>query len=292
MLEAIIQGAIQGLTEFLPISSSGHLSLFQYFTGQGGKTGQMFTVLLHMGTLLAVCLAFYKTILGIFAEFGLMIADMFRGRFHFRDMQPRRRMLFLLIVSLVPMALSLPLLGLYSRVSSDNDIIVEGVCFIITSILLFAGDRCVKGRKTAKDMKYRDAATIGVMQALAPFPGISRSGSTISVGLMTGLERKFAVAFSFIMGIPPVLAANLMELKDIGAGSEAVPLPVMLVGIGVAMVVGLLAIKIVSWLVSSEKFGVFAWYTMILGVLTVGLGVFEILTGHMLQGIFATLLGT
>lgn len=283
---AVIQGVVQGLTEFLPISSSGHLALLQYFTGQNGESGIMFTIFLHMGTLLAVLLAFYKTIWGMTVELGHLFRDLFELRFNLREVAkrstPNRRMLLLVIVSLLPMFFSLYLMKYVNQVSADNDIIVEGGCFIVTSILLFIADSCVKGNKTAADMKYREAVIVGVFQSVAPFPGISRSGSTISAGLMCGLDREFAVAFSFIMGIPPIVAANILELKD-ATGSFDIPFTTVLIGMAAALAFGLLAIRLVRWLVAAEKFKVFAWYTLILGVLTVGIGIFETLTGHMLQ---------
>lgn len=283
--DAIIQGIIQGLTEFLPISSSGHLSLVQYFTGQNGSSGILFSILLHMGTLLAVFLAFYKTIFALVVEFFMMIADVFRGRFSLKDANPHRRMILLLIVSLLPMALSFFLLDTFNKIATDDSIVAEGVCFLITSVLLFISDACTKCYKTAQNMKYRDAVAIGVTQALAPFPGISRSGSTISVGLMMGLDRKFAVAFSFIMGIPTILGANIMELSDAAKEGVSIPVPVLLIGIVTALLVGLLAIKMVNWLVTSDKFKYFAWYTLILGLLTIGVGIFENASGHVIRDI-------
>lgn len=280
---AALQGIVQGLTEFLPVSSSGHLSLIQYFTGQGGESGILFTVLLHLGTLLAVFLAFYKTILRLIAEVFLMIADLFRGRFSLRNANPYRRMVLLLVVSLLPMAVSVLFLDQFDRVSSDNDIVVEGICFLVTSFLLFGSDRCVKGHKKAKDMRFRDAVAVGAMQAVAPMPGLSRSGSTISMGLFMGLDRKFAVSFSFIMGIPTVLGANLLELKDVAAEGMPVPVPALVVGLLCALVFGVLAIRLVNWLVVSDKFKYFAWYTLILGIVVVALGIYEQAGGHALQ---------
>lgn len=291
---AVLQGILQGLTEFLPVSSSGHLSLFQYFTGQSGSAGMTFSIFLHMGTLLAVLIAFYKTIISLFVEFFGLIRDLIKTKFAvrevFQNLNPQRRMIMLLIVSLIPMALSLYLMKYYNAVASDNDIIVEGCCFVITSILLFLGDNCYKGEKTAADMKYRDAVAIGLAQSVAPFPGISRSGSTISVGLLAGLDREFAVAFSFIMGIPPILASNIMEFSDASAVWEVIPTSLILIGIGVSLVVGLLAIQMVKWLVRSESFKIFAWYTLVLGVLVIGVGIFERLTDHMIQDLVMSLL--
>lgn len=291
ILNAIIQGIIQGLTEFLPVSSSGHLSLLQYFTGMSGETGILFTVLLHLGTLLAVVIAFFDTIKELAVELFRMLADLFRGRFMVRGAPPARRMITLLIVSLLPMVVSFLLLDIFDMVSADNDIIVEGICFLFTSLLLFASDRCVKGRKDARDMKYRDALVIGGFQAIAPFPGISRSGSTIAAGLFTGLDRKFAVRFSFIMGIPTILGANLLQLKDIGSEGLGFSWPVLAAGLAASLVFGLLAIKMVNWLVTSDKFRYFAWYTLVLGILTTGAGIFELLSGNALQSLVMSAIG-
>lgn len=294
---AIIQGILQGLTEFLPISSSGHLSLFQYFTGQSGESGIMFTIFLHMGTLLAVFIAFYKTIFEMLKEFVGIFRELFKSKFQpaemkliFTQASPMRRMIFLLFVSLIPMIGSLYFVDFFGRVAADNDIIIEGGCFLLTSILLFLADNCVKGHKTAGDMKYRDAVAIGTIQAIAPIPGLSRSGSTISIGLMAGLEREFAVAFSFIMGIPPVLGANLMEFKNVSADGPAIPTTMILLGMASALVFGLLAIGMVKWLVKSERFRIFAYYTLILGSLTIAIGIFERLTDHMLQEMILSLM--
>lgn len=288
--EAIIQGIVQGLSEFLPISSSGHLSLLQYLFGINGEAAASFSVLLHFGTLVAVFAAFYKTIWKLIAAFFGLIGDIFRGKFSWKNAEPEKRMVLLLIVSCVPLLAFYFLSDFYNSLSADNDIVVEGCCFLLTSLLLFVSDRCVKGTKTAKDMTVRDALTVGVVQGIAPLPGLSRSGSTISTGLLCGLTREYAVSFSFIMGIPPVLAANLLEVKDLvkdGAGSAMAEIGVLsaVLGIVVAAVVGFLSIKMVRWLVKKDKFTVFAWYTLILGTFTVIVGIIDHLVGHHVIGL-------
>ncbi len=288
--EAIVQGIVQGLSEFLPISSSGHLSLLQYLFGINGEAAASFSVLLHFGTLVAVFAAFYKTIWKLIAAFFGLIGDIFRGKFSWKNAEPEKRMVLLLIVSCVPLLAFYFLSDFYNSLSADNDIVVEGCCFLLTSLLLFVSDRCVKGTKTAKDMTVRDALTVGVVQGIAPLPGLSRSGSTISTGLLCGLTREYAVSFSFIMGIPPVLAANLLEVKDLvkdGAGSAMAEIGVLsaVLGIVVAAVVGFLSIKMVRWLVKKDKFTVFAWYTLILGIFTVVVGIIDHLVGHHVIGL-------
>ena len=171
-ISAIIQGTIQGIAEFLPISSSGHLSIFQYFTGQSGESGALFSVILHLGTLIAVVIAFWDTILKLIVEFFYMLADMVTLRFRFKNFTQERAMIIMLFVSLLPLALTFVLKDFFEQFSSDSDVIVEGVCLMLTGTMLFLADRCVKGRKTARDMRYKDAVLIGLAQAvLAPFPG-------------------------------------------------------------------------------------------------------------------------
>lgn len=181
-----LQGILQGLTEFLPVSSSGHLSLYQYFTGINSESSVTFSVMLHLGTLLAVIIAFWPTVWQLLKEFFLLFADLFRGRLFKQPATPYRRMLYLLILSCVPLLLVLPLQDLITSVSADNDILVEGICFLITSALLFLADRAPRGHRDASTMKGKHALAIGVAQLFATLPGISRSGSTIRWGSCAG----------------------------------------------------------------------------------------------------------
>lgn len=285
IFEALIQGVVQGLSEFLPISSSGHLSLLQYFFGISGEASASYSILLHFGTLIAVFAAFYKTIWSLIIEFFHMVKDIFTGKFSLKNASPERRMILLLIVAELPLLVFYFISDFYNSLSADSDIIVEGCCFLLTSILLFISDRVVKGKKTAADMNYKDALIIGTVQGIAPLPGLSRSGSTISTGLMCGLTREYAVSFSFIMGIPPVLMANILEIKDIftaevdGAIAPLEPIQ-SVIGILVAAVVGFASIKMVNYLVKKDKFTIFAWYTLFLGLATVTLGIIDIVIGH------------
>ena len=283
MLEAHIQGLIQGLTEFLPVSSSGHLSLFQYFTGRSSESSLSFSVMLHFGTLIAVFIAFWPTILGLIREFFAMAGEIARGKFSLRHLNGRRRMILLLLLSILPLFIMFFLKDLVAGFSTDNGIMVEGFCFLFTGCLLWMADRCAKGHKKAGTMAPRDALAMGVAQTLATMPGISRSGSTLTAGLLCGLDRSYAVAFSFIMGIPAVLGANILDLADAVKAQEPLFSLPLLVGVAVAALSGLAAIKLVSYLVASDKLRIFAWYTLTLGSLTVLLGAVERLAGHPLQ---------
>ena len=283
-LSAILQGILQGLTEFLPVSSSGHLSLYQYFTGISSEGSVTFSVMLHMGTLLAVIIAFRKTIWELLKEFIGIFADLFRGRLFRGPVSPQRRMLYLLMLSCVPLLLVLPVQDFIKSISADNDIIIEGICFLITATLLTMADRCRKGNKKAGNMTVKDSVVIGFAQCVATLPGISRSGSTISAGLLRGLDRGYAVSYSFILGLPAVLAAGLLDLKDVvSGGGMDIAWGTALIGMLFAAVFGLLAIGLVKWLIKSDKFRIFAVYTLIIGVLTLGIGIVEKVTGNAIQ---------
>ena len=233
ILSAILQGILQGLTEFLPVSSSGHLSLYQYFTGINSESSVTFSVMLHLGTLLAVIIAFWPTVWQLLKEFFLLFADLFRGRLFKQPATPYRRMLYLLILSCVPLLLVLPLQELITSVSADNDILVEGICFLITSALLFLADRAPRGHRDASTMKGKHALAIGVAQLFATLPGISRSGSTISVGQLCGLERSYAVSYSFILGLPAVLAAGILDLHDAATAGIGIEWGTAIIGMAV-----------------------------------------------------------
>lgn len=291
LTQSIIQGIIQGLTEFLPVSSSGHLSVFQYFTGINGESGALFSIILHLGTLIAVIAAFWGDIWELIVEFFAMMGDIFARRFSLKKANPRRRMILLLLVSLLPLFAVVGFKDIMEAPSRDNSIVLEGVCFLITSAMLFLGDSVYQGHIKADRMSFRAAAAIGVVQAIAPLPGISRSGSTLSTGLVLGLDKAFAVSFSFIMGIPAVCGALLLESVDIIGGNFDIPLPQVIAGLVCSIVFGLLAIKMVRWLVASNKLRWFGIYMLIIGVITVGIGVYDTFNAHAIQNFTMSLFG-
>jgi len=286
VLLAILQGIIQGLTEFLPISSSGHLSLFQHFTGQSGEGALFFTVMLHLGTLFAVMLVYFKTLMEMIAEFFRMIWDIITGKFRYKEAGETRKMVIMIILSLVPLLAAYLLKDVFTALAEDNDILVEGVCFLFTGSMLFIADRCVKGKKTALKMKTTDALAIGFFQGVAGLPGVSRSGSTISSGILCGLTTDFAVQFSFIMGIPVMLVTSAMEMRDALKSDIVIDAIPLLAGIVTSFVVGLGAIKLIKWLVKSGRFAIFAYYTLTLGMLVIIVGIIELIIGANIVTLF------
>ena len=276
IFDAVIQGIIQGLTEFLPVSSSGHLSLYQHFTGNSGEAAGIYSILLHLGTLLAVAIAFWKELWDMIKEFLSMAKEIVTGKFDKNNMTGSRRLIFLFIISLLPLCFFYFISDFYNSLSTDNDIVVEGLCFLLTAALLIVSGKCVKkGGTTAENMSWKQALGMGIMQGIAPLPGLSRSGSTISTGLILGVSREQAVAFSFIMGVPAVLAANILEVPAAISGEIEINWLAAIIGMLVSLVAGIAAIKTVKLLVKNDKFTKFAWYLVPLGIIITGIGIFE-----------------
>ena len=264
IFDAIIQAIIQGLTEFLPVSSSGHLKLYQAITGQSVEEGTFLLVILHLGTLVAVCIAFWDTIWALIKEFFALVKDIFTGKFKWKAMNPERRMLIMLFISLVLLVPFYLIKDVFENISLP----VLALCFLFTSVELFFASRKRNTKKTAGDITVKDAVVIGLFQCAALFPGVSRSGSTISGGLFSGLEKETAVKYSFILGIPAILGGCLVELKDLIGGQIEVNLAAAAIGFVVAAVVGILAINLVRWLIRSDNFIVFSIYTFIIACVT------------------------
>ena len=272
LLSSILLGLIQGLTEFLPISSSGHLAIAAHFMGQAGigEPPPFFDVLLHLGTLVAVFVAYWKDIREMVVELIDGIRDLARGTTP-NPIPPARRLILLIIVATLPLFAVLPVKDLVEGLSG-NIYFVAGA-LVVTGFLLFASDRVRKGRKTEKSATLRDVFLVGVAQAIATCPGISRSGTTITAGCFVGFDRKFAVRFSFLMSIPAVLGANILTLKDaITEGGIVVSdIPVYLVGVAVAAVVGYACIRLLKMIADKGKFGWFAYYCWAAGLIVLAL---------------------
>lgn len=274
-ITSVLMGILQGVAEFLPISSSGHLALFQHFFGAENyeETQMFFTVLLHLGTLLSVFVYYWRDVLDLIREFFLGIKDIFS---HSQERKPTpppaRRLVLLIIVATLPLFLILPVKDAVE--AAMNNAAFVSVALLATGFILFYSDRMAKGRKTAKNATLLDAVLVGLAQALGTLPGISRSGTTISAGLLRGFDRTFAVRFSFLMSMPAVLGANILTLKDVieTGAIQLELLPVYLVGMVTAAVVGWLAIRLVNLLASKGKFGAFAWYCWIVGAASLAAG--------------------
>ncbi len=281
-ITVIIQAIVQGLTEFLPVSSSGHLSVLQHITGIDGEAAVILSIVLHLGTLVAVFVAFWGTIWGMIKEFFLTIGDIFTGKFSWKNMNGTRRMMFMVIFAtliLVPVYL---FEEFFTGRQGDGDIVFEGVAFLFTAMLLFLSDKCSNGIKQGEDMKLRDGLTVGLFQCVALFPGVSRSGTTTAAGLFCGLDKQTAVTFAFILGIPAILGGSVLELGDAFASDMQLDWLALGIGFVISAVVGFLAIKMVSWLLKKDRFKIFGVYTLILGLACIAGGLWEHITGNTL----------
>ncbi len=265
IIQAIILGIIQGLTEFLPISSSAHLVLVPFFFNWKLPTEQVFAfdVLVQMGTLVAVIIFFWKDLWNIIRAWVMAII---KGK-PFADAQAR--MGWYLILATIPAGI----LGLLIKdvvEAAFNSALAVGIFLLITAGLLTLGEKLGKRTRTEKDFNWKDALWMGMAQAMSIFPGISRSGSTITGGMLRNLQRPTAARFSFLMSIPVMLAAGGLSVLDLaempGLGSFILP---MVIGFIAAGVVGYLSIRWLLGYLTRHSFYAFAIYCAVLGALTI-----------------------
>lgn len=267
-------GIVQGLSEFLPISSSGHLVIIDrlFHFGSEAEADVFFDMLLHLGTLVAVFIVFRKTIWELIVCFFSTLKQIFTGKFHFKETTPMQKMLGFLIISILPLFVILPFKDDIENLY--NSLLPVGIALIINSIVLLLCDRFKEGKKTSGTMRKRDALVVGIAQAIAVVPGISRSGSTITAGVGMGLKRSEAARYSFILSIPTILAGVLLNAVDsVKKGIDTSLIPQYIVGFIVAAVVGFFAIKLLQYILKSKKFIVFSAYCFVVGVTAVILGI-------------------
>lgn len=307
IIQDVILGVIQGLTEFLPVSSSGHLNIAQHLMGM--EDGGLFLdVMLHIGTLAAVLIFYRKLIWRLIKAFFLLIKDIFTGKFSWSKMDGDRNLIVMLVIGLVPLFLLFaPIPGTDMKVKDLADLfaqskyfIVVGLSLITTSVLLFIGDRCnrrPKGKHYAKDAESNytgngrtrytvlDAVLVGIGQCFAAiFPGLSRSGTTLSVGEMRGINKQAALDYTFILGIPSIIAAAALEIKDVDASSLSSDMIIAVIcGVIAAAVVGYFAIVLFKWLLKTDKMIVFVIYTLIAGLAVTAVSIYEMVSGSFLS---------
>ena len=274
LLSSILLGLIQGIAEFLPISSSGHLAIAEHLLNMSGasEVPEFFDVLLHLGTLLAVFVAYWGDIYDMVVEFFCGVRDLAR-RSTPVPVPPARRMILLIIVGTLPLFAVLPIKDLVEGLG-DNMYFVGGA-LVVTGCLLFASDRVRRGRKSERTATLVDVLLVGVAQAIATCPGISRSGTTITAGCFLGFDRKFAVRYSFLMSIPAILGANILSIGDALETVVWADVPVYLVGVLVSAVVGYACIRLLKMIAEKGKFGFFAYYCWAVGVLTIVLNIIQ-----------------
>ncbi len=280
LISAIFLGIVQGVAEFLPISSSGHLAIFKNLFGMS-DVSISFDILLHMGTLIAIFLVYWKDILRLLIEGVGIIADscyniyaaiaMRRGRnVGYRRVikSAYRKFALLIIISTIPTGI----LGIVTKdmISAvEKTLLVPGICLLITGVLLLICDLVTPGRRTPKQTTWLHAVILGIAQGFAILPGISRSGTTITAGCCMGLRRDFAVKYSFIMSIPAILGAMILEGKEVFTTPLADgELRNYLIGALVAAIVGYICIRTLLVVVRRKNFRFFAYYCFAVGAIT------------------------
>ncbi|MFR5887144.1 MAG: undecaprenyl-diphosphate phosphatase [Oscillospiraceae bacterium] len=268
---AILLGIVQGVAEFLPISSSGHLAILQnLFVLSAGEEHMFFDVLLHLGTLISICVCYWGDIVAMVREVFIVLRGGRRA-----DGTPVQgnlgaaRLFLMIVVGTLPLFLVLPINDSVEQLYYITPFI--GVALLLTGCMLFVSDRMAPGKRTEKNMRFRDALIIGLCQCVATIPGLSRSGTTITAGIATGLDRGFAMKYSFLLSLPAVLGANLLSfIKALGEESiELSMVPAYLVGMLAAMLSGIAAISLMKLIAKKSKFGWFAYYCWGAGLLTI-----------------------
>ncbi len=270
IIQAIILGIVQGLTEFLPVSSSAHLVFMTDILGLPQNVA--FDTILHIGTLVAVVGYFWRDVLQVISSFISSLLDIFRGKFkEGLEETPFKKLSWLLIVGTIPAGL----MGILLEKQFEalfNSVIYVGFFLIITGLLLWGAERVKPGEKDVKDISFKNALIIGIAQGIAIAPGISRSGATIAAGLFSGLNRELAARFSFLLSIPAILGAALVQAKDITSFDAS--LVVLLAGFLSAAIFGYLAIKLLLKIIKERTLMIFAYYCWIVGIIAIILSLF------------------
>ncbi len=276
-LQALIMGLVQGLTEFLPVSSSGHLVLSKFILGAQLDTSALFEILLHVGTLVAVFIVFWKDVWSLIREGIFLIRDLIVCLLRKKKLMlyPERKMLLFIILASIPTAILGLLMEKFLEDLFLSSLIAVGFALLVTGTFLLLIRKLPQGHKKLPQMKGRDAFTIGIIQGIATIPGISRSGSTVAAGLFCGLDKEFAFRFSFLMSIPAILGAAVLKLTDVSGADLATNAGPYLIGMIVAALTGYLCVKWLRNLIQKNQFHYFGYYCLVVGMLSVIWGIFQ-----------------
>ncbi len=271
ILEAIICGIVQGAAEFLPVSSSGHLALMHgLFKSEAfAESDLSFDILLHLATLAAVFIVYFKDIIALIPAFFRLVGKVLHGKFKLSDYEKEERFVLFLIIATLPLVIAVFIKDQLEVISSCYKVI--GAILIVNALVLFFGDMIKDKGKDVASLDRKSALGIGLFQLLAILPGLSRSGSTITGGRIMGLTKEEAVRFSFILSIPAIIGANITNIGALSDMSSANVLP-YLIGMAVAFAAGLAAIKLLIYISRKASFRVFSVYCLIVGALAVIFG--------------------
>lgn len=271
-IKSIFYGIVQGLTEFLPVSSSGHLALFQAMFGTvcEGFSEMTYTLFLHLGTLAAVLLVYRKDVAELFAALVSVAVKLFTGKLKYKELKDNEKLFCLLFLSLVPLLAGAVIEGAVEFVTSYT--VAVGIFWIVNGIIFLISEAVTSGikKKNFNEITVKNAFSVGLFQLFATLPGISRSGMTITGGLFNGFKREFAVKYSFILSIPAIVGSVAVTLiKDFNEISVGSNMSVLISGVVASFVSGLLAIKLLEYISKKHTFKVFAYYCIALGAIVV-----------------------
>ena len=263
ILQGIIIGIVQGLTEFLPISSSAHLIFIQELLG-AEEANLAFDILLHFGTLIAVVGYFYKDVIEMIKAFISSVADIFRGKFKqgFKD-DNYKKLAWIVIIGTIPVGAA-GILFNGPIEAAFKSVTIPALFLLVTGVLLYTSQRINVGNRNIEKTGIKDSIIVGIGQAFALIPGLSRSGTTIASGLFLGFDKEFAAKYSFLLAIPAILGATLVHINDIGTGLDA-NITAYAFGFLAALISGYLAISIVLKLIKEKSLDIFAYYCWIVG---------------------------
>lgn len=289
ILKSIFLGLVQGATEFLPVSSSGHLAIFKKLFGVNLDSGIYFDVMLHFGTLIALVIVFHEDIWHMIQEFFQMIAIIFanflvfikrkRGdtRYtYFKVVNSNyKKLVLMILISTIPTGI-IGIVGNDLMDRAADALWLVGICLMGTGALLFMADRHSDNTMKIKDANYSDAFFVGIAQGVATLPGLSRSGTTISVGMRLGFNKNLAVKYSFLMSVPAVLGAVVVKLKNLkGEAFGSSNLPGYILGTIAACVSGYFALRYLLKLVKNRNYRGFTIYCLAMGVFAIILGIIK-----------------
>ncbi len=266
---AVLLGLVQGIAEILPISGSGHLTLVNNLFKLGNVTQEhiFFVAILRMSTLISICIVYWPEIRAMFFE-TLSLANLGPYAGQEREHYTAARVLFMLLIATIPLFLILPVNERLQQLGDHNVFI--GIMLLASGAILYTTDRMTPRNKTAGSMTALDALLIGLCQCVAAIPGLSRSGTTITAGIATGLKRKFAVHFSLLLSLPSLLGASILAFGDaLSQGIDWTCVPAYLIGTAVSLASGIGAIYLLRSVAERGRFGGFAYYCWVVGVLTI-----------------------
>ena len=265
IFEAIFLGVVQGISEFLPISSSGHLVLMREVLGVDlGTQSIIFDIILHLGTLISVIIFYWKDVCELLKGMFGIIGDVCKGRFNFEN-QPSKRFVLLLIIATIPLFAAVLFESKLEQAFTSPMFV--GFMLLITGGIIFATDKIKDGLTDQSNTKYKSALWVGLIQLIAVLPGISRSGSTIFAGAVVGMKKSFAIKFSLLLSIIAIAGASVFKIPEID--TVGISIAACIIGMIVSAAVGILAIKFLVTLLTKSKFKYIAFYCWAVGIFAI-----------------------